>query len=60
MMQTYFLGRRRPGCLRVATAHDLYRIMLTINVYTDFELLEVKVPLIFLGTVGFSPRGDGH
>ena len=27
---------------------------------TDFELLEVKVPLIFLGMVGFSPRREGR
>jgi len=30
-----------------------------INLCTEFGLLEVKVPIIFLGTVGFSPRrGD--
>src|SRR4051794_551613 len=47
-----------PKRLGVATACDLYRIMLNINVCTDFELLEVKVPLIFLGMVGFSPRRE--
>ena len=27
---------------------------------TDFEMLKVKVPVIFLGTVGFSLRRDGR
>jgi hypothetical protein len=31
-----------------------------IDVCTDFKLLEVKVPLIFLGMVGFSARRDGR
>jgi hypothetical protein len=26
----------------------------------EFEKLEVKVPINFLGTVGFSPRRDGR
>jgi hypothetical protein len=29
-------------------------------VYTKSDLLKVKVPIIFLGTVGFSPRRDGR
>ena len=28
--------------------------------YTDFKMLKVKVPIIFFGTVGFSPRRDGR
>ena len=35
----------------VAILQDLYRIIVNINVCTDFELLEAKVPFIFLGTV---------
>jgi hypothetical protein len=31
-----------------------------INACTDFEMLEVKVPMIFLGTVGFSLRMGGR
>jgi hypothetical protein len=27
--------------------------------YTEFEMLKVKVPIIFLGTVGFSPLREG-
>ena len=38
--------------MRVAIVYALYRIMVNIKVCTDFELLEVKVPLIFLGTEG--------
>jgi hypothetical protein len=29
-------------------------------VYTDFKILEVKVPVIFSGTKGFPPRRDGR
>ena len=46
--------------MRVAIAQDLYSIIVNINVCTDFELLKVKVPLIFLGMVGFSARRDGR
>jgi len=28
--------------------------------YTEFEMLKAKVPIIFLGTVGFSLRRDGR
>lgn len=37
---------------------DLYNNVRDINVCTDFEMLKVKVPIIFLGTEGFSPRKD--
>lgn len=37
-----------------------YRTIVTINVYAEFKLLEVKVPLDFLGTEGFSPRQEGR
>ena len=38
----------------MAIVHNLYRNIVNINIYTEFELLEVKVPIIFLGIVGFS------
>ena len=41
----------------MATVYDLYRIMEKSDVYTESEMLEVKVLIGFLGTVGFSPRG---
>jgi len=44
----------------VAIAHNLYRNIVNIDVYTEFELLEVKVPIIFLGMAGFSPLREGH
>src|SRR5436309_765006 len=50
--------RSGNSTLGVAIAHDLYRNIVNIDVYTEFELLEVKVPIIFLGTAGFSPRRD--
>jgi hypothetical protein len=31
-----------------------------IDVCTESELLEVKVPIVFLATVGFSPPRDGR
>jgi hypothetical protein len=36
---------------KLAIAPEL--IIVNINIYTDFELLKVKVSLKFLGTVGF-------
>ena len=33
---------------------------MNINVCTDFELLKVEVPLIFLGPVCFSTHSDGR
>jgi hypothetical protein len=36
--------------------YDLYRIIIDISACRDFELLNVKVPLIFSATVGFPPR----
>jgi len=41
-------------------AFDLYKNIGDVNVCTEFKLLKVKVPMIFLGTVGFSPRRDGR
>ena len=37
-----------------------YKIMVTIDMCTDFELLEVKVSINFLGMEGFSPRKEGR
>ena len=31
-----------------------------IDIYTKSEIYKVKVPIIFLGTVGFSPLREGH
>jgi hypothetical protein len=44
----------------VATEHDLCKNMGDIDACTDFEMLKFKVPIIFLGTVGFSLRRDGR
>ena len=41
----------------MVTAHDLYRTIRNKDACIEFELLEVKVPIVFLATVGFSrPR----
>jgi hypothetical protein len=42
----------------VVTEHDIYKSIGIINMYTESELLKVKVPMVFLGTVGFSLRRD--
>jgi len=44
----------------VATEHDLYKNIGAIDVCTEFEMLQVKVPIIFLGTVGFSLPREGR
>lgn len=44
----------------MVTAHDLYKTMGNSNVCIESELLEVKVPIVFLGTVGFSPPREGR
>jgi hypothetical protein len=41
-------------------AHKLYRTIANIDVCIESELVEVKVPLIFLGTVGFSLCREGR
>lgn len=37
---------------------DMYEEIRDIDLCIDFEVLKVKVSIIFLGTVGFSPRRD--
>jgi hypothetical protein len=57
--QRNFLGRRGLECSGVDAAHDLYRTIGNHDVCTEFELLEVKVPIIFLGTMGFLATQEG-
>jgi hypothetical protein len=45
---------------RVATEQDLFKTIGNIGVCIEFELLKVKVPIVFLGIVGFSPPREGH
>ena len=49
-----------PGYSEMAMEHGLCRSTVNVDVYTEFEPLEVKVPLIFSGTVGFPRRRDGR
>jgi hypothetical protein len=46
--------------LRVATEYDLYLNMRKFDVFTESELLEVKVPPVFLVTAWFSPHREGY
>jgi hypothetical protein len=40
--------------------HDLHKSLGDVNMCREFHMLEVKVPIIFFGTQGFSPRRDGR
>jgi hypothetical protein len=40
--------------------HDLHTSIKVINVCTEFDIFEVKVPIIFFGTPVFSARRDGR
>ena len=40
--------------------HDFYTNIRAIDVCTEFDMFEVKVPIIFFGTPGFSARRDGR
>lgn len=44
----------------MATEHDLCKNMRDINTYKDFDMLKVKVLIVFLGTVRFSLCRDGR
>jgi hypothetical protein len=44
----------------VATGYGLCNNLGCFDVYTDFKIFKVKVPVNFLGTVGFSPRKKGR
>ena len=59
-IRTYFTSRRGLEYPRVATEYDLQKIIMCVDVCIEFKLLKVKVPIIFLGTVGFSLRRDGR
>jgi hypothetical protein len=44
----------------MTTENNIYIIMRHVIMYTEFGILKVKVPMIFLGTEGFSLRRDGR
>ena len=44
----------------MATEHDLYKTIRDVDMCTEFEMLKVQVPIIFLGIVGFSLLREGH
>jgi hypothetical protein len=47
------------GCLGVAMEHDQCKNKRYINAWTDFEMVEVKVPIIFSYTVVFPLHREG-
>jgi hypothetical protein len=44
----------------LAIEYDLYKENGDIDMCIDFEILKVKVPIRFLGTMGFSLRREGR
>jgi hypothetical protein len=40
--------------------HNLYTNIRVINIYTEFNIFKVKVPIIFFGTLVFSVHRDGR
>lgn len=44
----------------MATEYDLYKIMGDTDMRTEFEMLKVKVLVIFRGMVGFSLVREGR
>jgi len=38
--------------------HDLYKSLGDVDMCREFDIFKVKVPIIFFGTVGFSPHRD--
>ena len=59
-MRIVILDQMGPRCLGIAIALNLYKVIVNINVCTEFELFEIEVPLNFLGPVGFSTRREGR
>jgi hypothetical protein len=53
-------AKTRRGCSGVAMERDVYKEIGDIDVCIKFEMLKIKVPITFLGTVGFSPRREGR
>jgi hypothetical protein len=60
MIEMRFSNTIGLGCLGVAIEHNLLKIIRDIKLCTDFKILQVKVPIIFFGTPGFSARRDGR
>jgi hypothetical protein len=58
--QTQFFGERGSECLGLAIEPNLYKETRDIAKCKDLEMLKVKVPIRFLGTMGFSARREGR
>ncbi len=53
-------GKMRLECSEMATEYGKYKILVDIDVRREFHVSEVKVPVRFFGTGGFSARRDGR
>jgi hypothetical protein len=47
---TQIFSKRGLDYLGVTTEHESYKNKRDVDVYTQYEMLEAKVPIIFLGT----------
>ena len=56
----YFLNRKGSKCSKVATAHDVYVMIVKLDVCAELESPEVKVPVRFSGTGGFPAPVEGR
>jgi hypothetical protein len=59
-IRRYFSSWEVSHCSGVALTHDLYRTMGNIDVCIEPELLEIIVPIVFLGMVSFSLLREGR
>ena len=46
--------------LKLATEHNIFKNIRNIDIYIDFEMIKVKVPIKFLGTADFFATRDGR
>ena len=57
---TYFLDRRMRKCFPIDLIHSRYRLIVTIDVCKESDLLKVKVPLICPSTEGVPAPREGR
>lgn len=52
--------KEHSGVFRSSCRIQFMQIIGDIDKYIDFKIFKVKVPIVFLSTVGFSLRMDGR
>ena len=54
------MGQKGNRYFKRASVHDIYLILVEFDVCAELYSPEVKVSVIFSGTVGFPPYMEGH